>query len=307
MQTDAANIQYTNLPAELEAALQWLDRSGIAYSTSRFAYYKKTLNEVEAERLAGTNLYVVAERLNAFVPIFEANELVTIHQGLAGKGLDAYLSSKLHELVSGPESYVDETPKSGSNKARNTGFELSVIANLAQAGLTIEQEGGLADVVARLGGVTVIVECKRPQSEARMERAICDARDQLVTRYKSRRKIRPHTTGIIALDLTKVINPTLSLAINEPDGAMRSRIGEAIDSLNNDCCRFFDRIRDQRIAGVLYRYSEITWNGVRKTISWNSKYDVRPITNRTSVRVEVVRSIQKALNRVALSEGTPLV
>ncbi len=88
---------------------------------------------------------------------------------------------------------------------------------------------------------------------------------------------------------------------------MTSRIGKAIESLNNDCCRFFDRIRDQRTAGVLYRYSEITWNGVRKTISWNSKYDVRPITNRSSVRVEVVRSIQKVLNRVAPSEGTPMV
>jgi hypothetical protein len=159
--------------------------------------------DVEAERVAGTNLYVVAERLNAFVPIFEANEVVTIHRVLASKGLDAYLSSKLREFVSGPESYVDEKPKAGSNKARNTGFELSVIANLAMAGLTIQQEDGLADVVARLEGATVIVECKRPQSEAHMERAICDARDQLVTRYKSRRQIRPHTTGIIALDLTK--------------------------------------------------------------------------------------------------------
>lgn len=115
---DAASIKYTNLPSELKAALQWLDELGVAYSMTRFDRYRKTLEAVESARLLGINPHVVAELLNAFAPLFEANEFVTIHQGLAGKGLDTYLLEKLHELVSGPNSYVDEKPQSGSSLAR---------------------------------------------------------------------------------------------------------------------------------------------------------------------------------------------
>jgi hypothetical protein len=306
MRVDAGTRQYTNLPLELEAAIQWLDQLGVAYSRTRFDYYKKTLQAVESARLAGINLCDVAERLNAFASLFEVNEFVTIHLGLADRGLDTYLRPRLLELVSGPMSYVDESPQSGSNKARNTGFELSVIAHLARAGLTIEQDGGLADAVARLGDATIIVECKRPQSDARIERAICDARDQLVNRYKERKK-SALTTGFVALDLTKMLNPTLSVAKDEADKDMMSRIGDAMDSLNDRYRRVWDRVRDKRTAGVLYRYSEVAWSEARRTISWNYKYGVTPITNRSVARVEVVRAIQKALDRVALSEGAPLV
>jgi hypothetical protein len=71
--------------------------------------------------------------------------------------VDAYLRPGLKEMVSGTHSFVDENALS-SNKARNTGFELAVIARLATAGLVIQQDDGLADVVGRLGNITVIVE-----------------------------------------------------------------------------------------------------------------------------------------------------
>ena len=302
---DAGTIQYTNLPLELKAALQWLDQLGVAYSKTRFDDYNKTLETVEAGRFAGINLYALSEKLNAFAPLFEANELVTIHQGLAGKGLDTFLLPKLHELVSGPKSYVDEKPQSGSSHARNTGFELSVIAHLARAGLTIEQDGGLADVVARLGEATVIVECKRTQSETGLEHAISDARDQLVERYKKRKR-SGLTTGLIALDLTKIFNPNLSVAKDEPDRTMMARIGDDMDSLTERYRRVWDRVRNKRTAGVLYRYGEVAWSESHRTISWNYKYAVTPITCGSSARVEIIRLIQKALDRLALSEGIPL-
>jgi hypothetical protein len=183
MTEETARIVYSNLPSELQAATQWLDRLGIAYSATRFGNYKKTLNKLESARLAGINLYDAASELSAFASLFEANELVTIHQCLADKRLDTYLRPKLKELVSGPYSYVDENASS-SNKARNIGFELAVIARLSAAGLAIRQDGGISDVVAQLGSTPVIVECKRPQSEVGIPRAIADARYQLAKRYR---------------------------------------------------------------------------------------------------------------------------
>jgi hypothetical protein len=98
--------------------------------------------------------------------------------------------------------------------------------------------------VARLGDATVIVECKRPQSDAGVESAISAARDQLVRRYKERKK-SALTTGFIALDLTKILNPTLSIARDEPDKVMMSRIGDAMDSLTDRYRRVWELHRWQ--------------------------------------------------------------
>jgi hypothetical protein len=130
-------------------------------------------------------------------------------------------------------------------------------------------------------------------------------RDQLVDHYKQRKKVAL-TTGFIALDLTKILNPTLSVQKDEPHRAMMSRIGDAMDDLNDRYCRVWDRVRDKRTAGVLYRYSEVAWSEVRKAIVWNHKYGGSAITGRSAARVELVRNVEKALNRVALSEGMPL-
>jgi hypothetical protein len=50
-------------------------------------------------------------------------------------------------------------------------------------------------------------------------------RDQLVDRYKQRKK-SALTTGFIALDLTKIFNPTLSGTKDESGRAMMPRIGD---------------------------------------------------------------------------------
>ena len=60
------------------------------------------------------------------------------------------------------------------------------------------------------------------------------------------------------------------------------------------------------LADLLKVQLEIAWNEARRTISWNYKYGVAPLADRSSSRVEVVRNVRKALDNVALSDGAPL-
>lgn len=296
MLEEAARIVYSNLASELQAATRWLDHLGIAYSATRFGRYRKTLNELESARLAGINLYDAASELSAFASLFEANELVTIHQSLAGKKLDMYLRPKLKELVSGPYSYVDENASS-SNKARNTGFELAVIASLATAGLSIRQDGGVSDVVAQLGSTTVIVECKRPQSESGIHRAITDASYQLAKRY---RKARSGATGFIALDLTKLSNPNLSVTSDMRRSEIVSLIRQRMESLVKNYANSWNSVREEQTAGVLLRISVLAWTKEDRTMSWIHKSGITPLVGRREVRVGVVRAVQQAVDQAVM-------
>jgi len=135
---------------ELNEALQWLDRLGITYS----ALVRSLPEVLVCARVAAacsTNLFLAACQLDAFPALFEANELVAIHKGLGRNDLLAIsLCSKLQELVSGPESYINENPGTNSNKPRNIGFELSTIAQLATSGLSVAKRQWLADVTRDL-------------------------------------------------------------------------------------------------------------------------------------------------------------
>ena len=314
MQEDISRTLDTHLPSELDAAIQWLDQLGIAYSQTRFGRYKLTLDRLESARVTAesarikvesalvkeVNLYDIARRLNAFAPLFEANELAMIHAGLSGRGLGTYLRPRLEELVAGPESYVDES--AARPKARNTGFELAVIARLATAGLIIQQDENLADVVARLGNTIYVVECKRPQSEAGVYDAIRGARKQLDTRYLQ--MDTANATGFIALDLTKVFNPTLSVTDDMSAHEMVPQINTRMRSLLRRHIKDWERVKDDRTAGILLRHSELAWIESNKRMSLFHKYAITHVPGRSPARRVTVTAVEEALNRALLSEGT---
>ena len=273
----------TNLPLELKAALEWLGELGIEYPHTRFGRYKKTLDKLEAGRLKiksaikleshwvkNPNLYDAVAKLNASATLFEANELATIHQGLANRGLEKYLRPQLKVLVSGAASYVEEGVE--RSKARDTGFELAVMARLATAGFITQPDSGLADVVVRRGETTYIMECKRPQSDAGVYDAIRDARKQLDVRYQQMPATNP--IGFIALDVTKLFNPELTV----PDvvrpleiiSLIPKRMATFLDTRRRD----FERVSDARTAGILVRYSVLAWAEASQCLCWLHHYGV---------------------------------
>ena len=80
-----------------------------------------------------------------------------------------------------------------------------------------------SDVAVQVATQTVVVECKRPQSEGALERNVDDARHQLQNHYKSAK--RPDCVGVIAVDLTKILNPNLDLLRGFPEAECATTSG----------------------------------------------------------------------------------
>jgi hypothetical protein len=144
----------------------------------------------------------------ALTPLFEANDLVTIHRGLQHAGLESYIKTGMQKIVSGPRSYIDEDPTKGSNEARNVTFELMVAERLHTGGLVLDPTLR-ADVAVKVGNRRALIECKRPQSERQLAQRVIEARDQLKRSYQS--ALRPGCYGLIAIDLTKLSNPDFGI------------------------------------------------------------------------------------------------
>jgi len=125
---------YDDVPTRLQAATEWLTSLGIAHEPMRLGDYRRSIEALTRAQDRSTVLRQQLPDINN--AIYEAFELIDIHQSLAGKCDDA-IASHLKQVASGPVAYAEENPATSSNRARNIGFELGVMAYLVQAGLSL--------------------------------------------------------------------------------------------------------------------------------------------------------------------------
>lgn len=195
--------------------------------------------------------------------------------------------------MSGAASYVEESV--GRSKARDTGFELAVMARLATAGFITQPDSGLADVVVRMGGTTYIMECKRPQSEAGVYDAIRDARRQLDVRYQQMPATNP--IGFIAVDVTKLFNPELTVPNVVRPVELISLIPKRMATFLDSRRKEFEKVSDARTAGILVRYSVLTWAEASQCLCWLHHYGVRHMPDAHAVGLRAVKVVEEAINR----------
>lgn len=149
----------------------------------------------------------------------------------------------------------------------------------------------------------MIVECKRPRSDASIPGAIADARHQLAKRYREVR--RSNITGFIALDLTKASNPNLAVTSYTCRREVVSLISQRMESVNTMCTNSWNWVREEQTAGVLLRLSTLAWVKEDRSMSWVYKTGITPIVGRSETRVGVVRAVQHAVNRAVMSGANP--
>src|SRR5579862_9219375 len=206
---------FLDLSERLADAVKWLRGFGVITDGTRLAHYHRAIKDltVASERADSAELKAMWPRVaNA---LYEANEYATIHRSFADGRHDAFVSARLEALAGGPLSYADENSSSG-NRPRNLMFELLVGARLVDSGLGLVPSDR-TDVESTIERVRLVIECKRPQTEAKIERRTKDARDQLLA--KMAEGAGDSALGIVALDLTKVTNPEFDLLVRMPADA----------------------------------------------------------------------------------------
>lgn len=99
---------------------------------------------------------------------------------------NALIQSRLRQSAGAAALLLDETASASGHFARNIEFELVVAAHLVNGGAALLQLD-LSDVTVSWHGATVLVECKRLQSQAGVEAALSKAKLSCALRTTSRR------------------------------------------------------------------------------------------------------------------------
>ena len=202
-------MSFEPLLYDFDKAIEWIESLHVKADVLRFAKYRKLLRSISGAVQRGdmdAALSIWDEGNNA---LFEAYSLIEIYHALSSTECASFVQGERREFVKGPEHVRDENPAKSTNSARNYAFELQVAARFGIGEVVrLELDPAFAtvvDVPFRTPLGHLFMECKRPQGENSVEECYDLAQSGLRDRYA----MFPDTVarGIIALDITKIVNP----------------------------------------------------------------------------------------------------
>jgi hypothetical protein len=199
---------WKDLGPEFQDALEWLRQLRVRYEPGRFVTYEKAIDEVSTK---GWWQVPAEDRVATVTALYETHDLIYVRKAFANSVPHDSIRKRLQDFVKGPNSYADERSDSNSNRPRNFGFELIVLATLANAGLKLNFDTD-SDAAAHVEDSVLLFQGKRPQSAlgTGLERNFERACEQLERKYENDEGGRYR--GLVAVDVTKVLNKNFELA-----------------------------------------------------------------------------------------------
>lgn len=229
----------------LRGAISWLQEMEVDISRTRFSQYEAQLEAVLANPHIGTSADDPA-----FAHIMEAfessGELLIIKRNLSQ--FDSLeFRRRLRAFAVGSYLQRDESPRAGSNRARNLGFELIFAAQLATARFTplFPCNGDL-----RTQHPDIRIECKRPQGASKMERALRDARAQLDADSDA-----ADACKIIAISVGKILHGGAAVLHDGDQREVHAALGSKLDDLVAQHEHLWHSPSFENVAGIWFHYS----------------------------------------------------
>jgi hypothetical protein len=231
---------FGTLATRFEATVAELKAHGVRISNTRIDRYRRHLQDLIAQSESGALqadwLKLPADErvtrtVKALSTLYELSEIDALSRDW-NPAQRVELFDALRKVASGPDGYADERP--GSTFPRDSLFELQTARVFAAAGLTFAHLPP-ADLAIYVAGRPVVIECKRPQTEAGILRKLREGFKQVRKRVTEQRGFR--VQGIVALDLSKAINPSFDQLHIEKEsiGMLVTRIvDEAADMIANE-------------------------------------------------------------------------
>jgi hypothetical protein len=178
----------------IEAVAEWLKDLGLGNGSDRLHKY---ICEIRKQAAATTIEEVT--RLG-FVHL-QASEFTDVWRAYKGAE-NPRLIAKLERALKGCDTLAEESPQ--NSDPRNTMFELALAAGLKLRGIDVEL-GEPTDLIINFPSGQYILEGKRPFRESSVRANVKDAAHQLRT------NLRPDQHGVIAISLSRIINPGTKL------------------------------------------------------------------------------------------------
>ena len=263
--------QYTN-------AYNWIKSMELNTQGGRLESYLKII-----ELLVKTYKTASEEELKKIYPdtvnaVYEIMAIINIHCALCDVPIKdiSEIKSKIKQSIVGPCHVTRETNK--SNSARNYFFELLVMARLHNPKKNLHVDFmSKTDTGVKFIEKKYLIECKRPQSEKKLEANIRDASKQLDKALKG--KIGSNHRGLISIDISKIFNPEFKLLVKENDITLQNHISLIMDSFIKDYSHIWQNIletKNKKIVGVLIRVSFMGVSEERNLLSSCVQWGLNP-------------------------------
>jgi hypothetical protein len=172
----------------------------------------------------------------------EMDEWSWIYKGLLKQEPEGYIDL-LQQALGGPAFARDENE---NTRPRNIQLELRVGSYFLQAGFDVSFSG-LADLIVRVDGFPVFVECKRLNSPQQIMRRAKESVQQLRRRYQS---ASYSSYGLVVFDVSRVIHPKQGIASGVTGLIARDGIRAQLNIFDreNDTSGIF--VKDKKLISV---------------------------------------------------------
>ncbi len=237
-------VESKQLEKEYLEACEWISSFGIDYRITRFGNYEKDVEEF----IKGNRNVSAKENVKTFMNArLEASELIRIK-----KTFESFESSQLidsiKKLTSGQRFRIDNK----ADQSRDFAFELNIASRFYRAGFVVNLKS-VSDLIAIIDNRKLYVECKRLKSYNQLEKRVKAANRQISRRLSS--DISPKSRGMIAINLTDIINPdampTVSYTLEEQRAVSAKTLRDFVLSNKG----ILSKKRDKKCLGVLTEFS----------------------------------------------------
>jgi hypothetical protein len=188
------------------------------------------------------------EQLHKYLVALMEGEEVSLLLPYLQESEPTAVAPKLKACLSGPIMPNDED--SNSNQARNIQFEIFLARTLWRAGFQ-PVLGEHPDLKCRVDSRWFLFECKRLFSPSlqQLRRRIGQAAEQV---QKNRSTALPATRGIIAISLSRILNPTQAArqSLNEQHG--REELATWLEGKAKEVRDAWEHLSHKKIVGVLF-------------------------------------------------------
>lgn len=254
MRKPLLRTKYESVYKSIDNATSWLSEHGLKIDRTRIGEYRRVFKKFLQKYKSG-NFSEDEQKVffGTYVNlVYEIQEFVHIYEGLS-KIHNSDLSERLKMFIKGPAIVTAENPDKSTNLGRNIAFELLIASKLHSSGFVIDF-GTEADLSFIHNHNRYFVECKRPQYKHQINSNIKGAFRQLKKRYKEYHGKR-NVFGIMALSVSKVINPDLDILVSPNTHLMHSYIEKLLDNFHNENKKRYLNPEDQRTIGMLVYFS----------------------------------------------------
>ncbi len=279
-------------------ALNWMKTIGVQFSSSRINHYAKTIEYWKDNYEIASDLEVKKAFPSFVSSMFEINDFIEIHNAFKNEAVSNlnHIIKKLKKGVNGPIDSKDETPN--STTARNFLFEAVVAAKAHKPDKDIEAIlDAHTDTGIKVDRTKIWIECKRIASEKKIKANIKKASDQITSCIS--RKVGSKHRGIVAIDVTKLINSENDIFVAASDSKLKSSIDQIMDTFIKDHSQVWQTLyqkKNNKVIGTIIRFSFMASSESRNLLVHSSQWGVNPCLGISEEDNRLLKAITNKMN-----------